>query len=89
MFPKLSNSKDYVNDLQKYKNSLEYIQDTKTKQKYAKLISELEEQTRLIDNAHNSSNNGYVNPVSIKENVINAYHLRRKLNKLLKDLDRT
>lgn len=85
----LSKFKKYNNDLQKYRDSLTYIQEPKIKEKFTKLIDELEHQNNLIDNAHNSNNNGNINPLSIKENVINACYIRKKLDKLLKDLKRT
>jgi hypothetical protein len=89
MFPKLKTSKKYFKDLNMYKQVLEHIQDPRIKQRFSKLIIELEEQLRLIDSGHNSENNGYINPAGVRENVTNAVQLRQQLDKFVKDLNRT
>ena len=80
-------TKKFKKDLAKYKLALSNISDIKTKAKYQKLIDDFENQVKLIDNAHNINFNGYVKPTSIRDNVIEAYYLRRSLAKLTKDLD--
>ena len=80
-------TKKFKKDLAKYRLALSNINDIKTKAKYQKLIDDFENQVKLIDNAHDINFNGYVKPTSIRDNVIEAYYLRRTLAKLTKDLD--
>lgn len=79
----------FKNDLKKYRSALSTITDIKTKTKYQHLIEEFERHVKLIDNAHDINLNGYVKPTTIRENVIEAYYIRRQLSKLTKDLDGT
>lgn len=81
---KLSNSKNYRKDLQKFENIIEKITDTKQKVYYQKLLGEFKYQAKIIDDYHSSYNAGMLQPHIIKNNVETLAEIRYQLSQLLK-----
>lgn len=88
MFPKLSKSEKFKNDLEEYSFVISNIQNEKYKSRAEKTLLEYKHHCELIDNAHSAENNGVIDPRSIQSNVDQMVQLRIDLDNLVKDFYR-
>ena len=82
---KTKDSQKIQKDLQKYKTAIASIADEQTKQEYQTIFNKLTEQFKLIDAAHDAINRD-IDPAQVRENVEQSILLRKKLDRMLKDL---
>lgn len=85
MLAKLKNSERFQREFNQYKKEIDSISNTDLKEKAISLLNKLKEQCILIDEGHNSRNNGYIDPRSLRDNIVNQVNVRKELNQLLKD----
>ena len=80
---KLSDTKQYKKDIQKFTQGLNKIKKPMLQEEYQKTLKEFVHQCELIDNAHSSDYSRKIDPKSIRENVIELARLRKKLKDYL------
>lgn len=86
MIDHLSKNSKYKKDLARYKQIIENISDEKVRKKGEALINKFLSQAALIDAGHDSRNNGYIDPRSTRDSVINLVSIRRELESFIKYL---
>ncbi|MGY8868414.1 MAG: hypothetical protein ACKVJK_22640 [Methylophagaceae bacterium] len=79
---KLTNNQ-IKDDLTNYKEAISRITNPNVKIQFETIFNDLVNQLNFIEEAHNSYNNGYIDPRQNRENVIRMIDCRKKLNKLL------
>ena len=85
MIKGLFKQEKFKNDLARFKQIISSIQNPKAKQKGENLLREFVEQATLIDEAHNTINNGYIDPRTVRDNVKNLTTARRRLEQFIKN----
>jgi len=83
---KLSSSKKYKKDLEKFQKAVEAVTDSKRKVYYQKLLNEFISQVQIIDETHNSYNSSMLQPQALRDNINNLAELRHQLTQLAKDV---
>lgn len=83
MLKKLSLEERVNQDFEKYKLAVSKVQNVLVKQQYETYLRDYQVQVNLIDEGHNTSNNGYIKPPSNRQNVERLVELRTKLESLL------
>lgn len=72
-------------DYEKYKEAVSKIQVRHVKKQYEVLLNDFAHQINIIEQAHSTYNNGYIDPKNNRENIIRLTQIRMQLQKLLKD----
>jgi len=83
----LSNSERYRKDIKSFNQALLKITNPKLKQEFESLMAEFKKYSTLIDEEHNPTNNGYINPARAHESVDRLASVRYKLYKIVNDLN--
>lgn len=81
---KLSKSKQIREDYERYKQAVEKINNKMVKKQYEVMLSDFLQQVKIIEESHDTFNNGYIDPKNNRENIIRLIELRRKLNQIIK-----
>ena len=81
---KLSKSQKIRDDYTKYKEAVEKIQNKLVQKQYEAILKDFLEQIKMIEEGHNTYNNGYIDPRSNKENILRLVEVRKKLELLIK-----
>lgn len=84
MLKKLSLEKRVQRDFEKYTLAVSKIQNLSVKQQFETYLRDYQLQLNLIDEGHNTTNNGYIKPSRNRENVERLVEIRTKLESLLK-----
>lgn len=82
MLKKLTDEKKVKQDLQRYTLAVSKIQNMSVKQQFETYLRDYQLQLNLIDEGHNTTNNGYIKPSRNRENVERLNEIRTKLEKL-------
>lgn len=82
---RLQDSEKFIRDVKNYERQINQITNDNARQRGLKLLNEIKAHSRLIDEAHNSRNNGYINPRNVRDNIAAQVEIRRQLNQLIKD----
>ena len=82
MFKKLTQEKKIKLDLQRYTLAVSKIQNVSVKQQFETYLRDYQLQLNLIDEGHNTTNNGYIKPSRNRENVERLNEIRTNLEKL-------
>ena len=69
-------------DFQRYKIAVGNIQNLNVKKQFESYLRDFENQINLIDEGHNTYNNGYIHPKRNRDNVERLIELRTKLETL-------
>lgn len=85
MLTKLRNSERFQKEFNQYKKEIEKISIPTVREKAFALLNKLKEQCTLIDEGHNSRNNGNIDPRSIRDNIFEQVNIRKELVQLIKD----
>lgn len=85
-----------LNKNNKFKHDLDLFEDVINKITNPILLKETKtlkkkflEQIEIINTGHSGRFGGYINPMSLRENVEMVYNIRKKLHRINKDLDST
>ena len=81
---KFSKIPKYKEDIRKYKKLISQIQSNKIKNKAEDILKQLEWHASLLDNAYDTSMNGYINPKFADEDMRKTIELRIQLEKILR-----
>lgn len=81
---KLQDSNKFLQDYNRYQKDIDNIEDHSAKDRALKLLSDLKLHCTLIDEAHNSRNNGYIDPRNVRDNIEKSVQIRKELNTLIK-----
>ena len=87
MFPRLTKSEKWINDLKRYKNATLIIEDEKIKLKLVNYIKTFEELSNEIDVGHQSSSGGIISPRQLIDTKHNLFKVKEKIEVMLKQLD--
>lgn len=82
---KLQNTARFSNDIKRYQKAITLINNTYAKDRALTLLVELKTHCNLIDEAHNSRNNGYIDPRNVRDNIEKSVEIRKELETLIKD----
>lgn len=82
---RLQDTNKFSQDFKRYQREINQINNPVAKNKAIQLLSELKSHCNLIDEAHNSRNNGYIDPRRIRDNIEQSVMIRKELNTLIKD----
>jgi hypothetical protein len=82
---RLQDTNRFAQDFKRYELQIKKIKDVVAQERGRTLLNELKQHCHLIDEAHNSRNNGYIDPRNIRDNIERSVAIRRELNRLLKD----
>jgi len=82
---KTKDSQKIQKAMQKYKTAISLISNEHAKKEYQTIFNKLTEQFKLIDAAHDAINRD-IDPTQVRENVEQSILLRKKLDRMLKDL---
>ena len=82
MLKKLTQEKKIKLDLQRYTLAVSKIQNVSVKQQFQTYLRDYQLQLNLIDEGHNTTNNGYIKPSRNRENVERLNEIRTNLEKL-------
>lgn len=82
---KLQDTARFSNDFRRYQKAITLINNTYAKERALKLLVELKTHCNLIDEAHNSRNNGHIDPRNIRDNIERSVEIRKELDTLIKD----
>lgn len=80
-----SSIKKYTEELKFFKQKINAIRLPNAKSKGISLINELESQMKIIENGHNSTNNGYIRPSDLRDTIVNCANIRKQLHKLIQE----
>jgi len=83
MLRKLSLEETVKRDLLKYKLAVSKLENELVKQQYETYLRDYQLQLDIIDEGHNTFNNGYIKPSRNRQNVERLVELRTKLESLL------
>jgi hypothetical protein len=81
----LSKFSKLQNDIDFYKSKISDLNNQRAKDKALQIITKIEYQVKLIDEAHSERNNGYIDPRAVRDNVETLQTLRIAMRKLFKD----
>jgi len=81
----LKDSKSFQQEYSFYKAAIEQIEIKSARERGFSLLSKLHTCCNLIDEGHNSRNNGYINPRALRDNIIELVEIRKELAQLAKD----
>lgn len=81
----LKDSESFRREYSLYKNAVEKIQITAVRERGFSLLNKLQEYCHLIDEGHNSRNNGYIDPRALRDNILDLVEIRKELSQLAKD----
>lgn len=82
---RLQDTNKFSHDIRRYQKEITLINNTYAKERALTLLVELKSQCNLIDEAHNSRNNGYIDPRRVRDNVEQLVEIRKELDNLIKD----
>jgi hypothetical protein len=82
---RLQDTNRFAQDFKRYESQLKKVNDVVAQDRGRLLLNELKQHCHLIDEAHSSRNNGYIDPRNIRDNIERSVAIRRELNRLLKD----
>lgn len=82
---KLQNSDKVSRDIKRYQKEINTINNSIAKERAIALLNELKTHCNLIDEAHSSRNNGYIDPRNVRDNIEKSVIIRKELNTLIKD----
>jgi len=81
----LKDTERFQREYNLYKTAIDQIQIPLAKEKGLSLLSKLRTHCNLIDEGHNSRNNGYIDPRSLRDNILELVEIRKELAQLAKD----
>lgn len=81
----LKDSKSFRQEYNLYKAAVEKIQITAVRERGFSLLNKLQGCCNLIDEGHNSRNNGYIDPRSLRDTILDLVEIRKELAQLAKD----
>lgn len=82
---KLSETEKFIRDVKNYERQINQMNNYTAKLHGLKLLNELKTHSTLIDEAHNSRNNGYIDPRTVRDNIEKSVEIRKELNTIIKD----
>jgi hypothetical protein len=85
MLTNLKDSERFQKEYKLYKNKINKILIPHAKERATVLLSKLKEQCNLVDEGHNSRNNGNIKPTSVRDNIFLLIEIRKELNQIIKD----
>lgn len=84
---RINSLKKYRNELDFFKKEVDKIKINSIKKQGLSLISKLENEMKMIEQGHDSYYNGYINPVFLRDNISKSIDIRKKLHKLIKEIN--
>jgi hypothetical protein len=81
----LKDSESFRREYSLYKAAIETIEVESARERGFSLLSKLHTCCNLIDEGHNSRNNGYIDPRALRDNIIELVEIRKELAQLAKD----
>lgn len=81
----LKDSESFQREYSLYKTAIEKIEIKSARERGIFLLSKLHNYCNLIDEGHNSANNGYIDPRALRNNIEQSVAIRQELNLLIKD----
>ena len=85
MLPKLKDTPKFKKDLNKFRKIIESIKDPKIKDQGKLLLSDVLNQSYIIDQGHNPVANNDIDPRQLREQIEKLGDARVKLKKFIKD----
>jgi hypothetical protein len=82
---RLQETDRFLRDYKRYQKDINRIESLSVKEYALQLLNELKTHCNLIDEAHNSRNNGYIDPRNIRDNIEKSVQIRKELNTIIKD----
>jgi|SaaInlLV_10m_DNA_1039704.scaffolds.fasta_scaffold11523_3 hypothetical protein len=79
----------FQQDLKYFTEKLSVITNPVLKKECNELLKELTAHASQIDQGHDPSNNGFINPSSLHENRVRMIDIRKRLTSIVNDLQRT
>jgi len=84
---KIQESKKFIQDMEKFKISIDNIANKQKKIYFQKIFDNYLAQVKMIDDNHNPYTNKNINPLEIKENIKELQQIRWQLEQMCKDLN--
>jgi hypothetical protein len=81
----LKDSESFRKEYLLYKAAIETIEVESARERGFSLLTKLCTYCNLIDEGHNSRNNGYIDPRSLRDNITELVEIRKELAQLAKD----
>ena len=85
MLPNLSNNKKVRESINDYKQKSDYITNESTKQTVNKLIEDLEQEIKTLDQAHRIRSAGELKPSLFSPNREKVHNIRQKIVQIFKE----
>ena len=85
MLPNLANSQQVQESIQDYRKKSEYLTNDNAKEIENKLINELEEEVKIIDQAHRIRSAGELKPNLFMSNREKVHNLRKQIITIYKE----
>ena len=81
----LKDSESFQKEYSLYKAAIEKIEIESARERGFSLLTKLCAYCNLIDEGHNSRNNGYIDPRALRDNIVDLVEIRKELTQLVKD----
>lgn len=88
MVPRLTKTKAFLDDFDRWKNEIESIDNEAVKEKGNRMLRDLLKHAEQIDVGHNASYGGDVRPGRLRDNLHSLQTIRYKLEQFVRDLHR-
>tara|TARA_Y200000002_G_scaffold58962_1_gene44383 strand:+ start:18915 stop:19190 length:276 start_codon:yes stop_codon:yes gene_type:complete len=85
MLPNLANSQQVQESIQDYRKKSEYLTNDNAKEIVNKLINKLEEEVKIIDQAHRIRSAGELKPNLFMSNREKVHNLRKQIITIYKE----
>ncbi len=85
MLPNLSNSEEVLKSINDYKEKSQYLSNDSLKKTVNKLIEELQEELKTLDQAHRIRSAGELKPSLFSPNREKIHNIRRKIIQIYKE----
>lgn len=82
---RLSETKKFIQNVKNYERQINQITYDVSRLRGLELLDKLKTQCKLIDEAHDSRNNGYIDPRTVRDNIEKSVEIRKELNTIIKD----
>ena len=81
----LKDSESFQREYLLYKAAIENIEVESARNRGFSLLAKLRDYCNLIDEGHNSRNNGNIDPRALRDNIVELVEIRKELTQLAKD----
>lgn len=87
MFPKLTQDKMFLNDLDFWRGKINSLTNEKARAKGNRLLSQYIDHARQIDTGHDATYGQELKPENVRENVMSLQNFRERIQKFVNDID--